>query len=189
MNNPFSLKKPRAAIAAAVIAPVAMLLALLPVPASAATPKSSDASTLQAACSTYIYAYANYRLVSANLSSPPDYPLQARASSQGSWENFLLVPYNGQYAIWSYAASRYVTANVSGTGGGALQAKATSIGPWELFTIGIETDTPVSHWIKSSANGKYVTANVSGTGDGALQAKASRVGAWEQFEFAYCAFG
>ncbi|MGW3856102.1 fascin domain-containing protein [Micromonospora arida] len=188
MNNPFSLKKPRAAIVAAVIAPVAMLLALLPVPALAATPKSSDASALQG-CLTHIYAYANYRFVSANLSSPPDYPLQARASSQGSWENFLLVPYNGQYAIWSYAASRYVTANISGTGNGALQAKATSVGAWELFTIGTWTDTPLSLWIKSSANGKYVSANVSGTGNGALQAKASSVGAWEQFSFESCAFG
>ncbi|MGC3861280.1 fascin domain-containing protein [Micromonospora chersina] len=188
MNDRFSLRKSRAAIVSAVIAPTVMLLALLPAPASAATPKSSDASTLQA-CTTYIWAYANASFVSANLTSPPDYPLLARASNQGSWENFLLVPHNGQYAIWSYAASRYVTANVSGTGNGALQAKASAIGSWELFTIGIENDTPLSYWIKSSANGKYVTANVSGTGNGALQAKADRVGAWEQFDFATCAFG
>ncbi|MGY0005233.1 fascin domain-containing protein [Micromonospora sp. I033] len=185
MNKLFSLKKPRAAIIAAVIAPVAMLLALFPAPASAATPKPSGASTVQG-CSTPIWAAANSSFVSANLTLPPDYPLQARAPSQGSWETFSLVPVNGKYAIYSYAANRYVTANISGAGNGALQAKANSVGAWELFTINLWDDT--LYYIKASANGKYVTANVSGTGNGALQAKADGVGSWELFDFNLCAF-
>ncbi|MGW4293766.1 fascin domain-containing protein [Micromonospora chersina] len=179
MNNSPSPKHPRAAIVATVIASVAILLTLLPAPASAAKRESSVASTVQTCNSTYIWARANSTYVSAVLDAS-NYPLRARAGGWGAWENFGITPYNGKYVIYSWAAGRYVSANVSGTGNGALQATAKDVGPWELFDVVVADEGWYA--IKAAANGKYVTANVSSGNNGALQAKADRIGTWEMFD-------
>lgn len=178
LNNSPSLKQPRAAIVATVIASVAILLTLLPAPASAANRESSVASTVQACNNTEIFARANSNYVSAVL-NVSNYPLRASAGDWGAWEQFGIAPYNGKYVIYSWAAGQYVSANVSGTGNGALQATANDVGPWELFDI---VDAGGGWYaIKASANGKYVTANVSSGNNGALQAKANSIGTWEMF--------
>ncbi|MEU1756726.1 hypothetical protein ABZ436_29280 [Micromonospora matsumotoense] len=161
-----------------------MLLALSPTPASAASRTASDFSALQTCSSTYIYARANYKHVSAVINESGS-PLRARADSWGAWENFGIAPYNGKYVIYSWAAERYVSANISGSGGGALQATASSIGPWELFTIEVASEGWYA--IKSAANSKYVTADISAGNNGALKAKSSTTGTWEWFDLnLYC---
>ncbi|WFE63365.1 hypothetical protein [Micromonospora sp. WMMD714] len=156
-----------------------MLLALSPAPASAANRRPGGLSALQTCSSTYIYARANYKFVSAVINESGG-PLRARADSWGAWEDFGVATYNGKYVFYSWAAGLYVSANISGAGGGALQATASSVGPWEQFTI--EGTSDGWYAIKSAANSKYVTANISGGNNGALRASADKVGTWERFD-------
>lgn len=132
-------------------------------------------------CLTNIYSQANYMYTTANLSLP-NTPLQARATSIGSWERFELVELgSGLWAIRSLVNGKYVTANLS-LPDAPLQARATRIGSWEKFTLQDE-DGYVA--IKAVANSRYVTANLS-LPDAPLQARAASIRSWEKFDISLC---
>ena len=166
------------------LALVTLFIALLPAPASAATPEPSATVQVRAMASSdaVIYAVANDRFTTARLSLT-DAPLQARATSIGSWEEFRFEPVStGVFAIKSLANGKYVTATLSATDA-PLQARATSIGSWEKFEI-VDWYSPEGFFLystlRSLANGKYVTATLSAT-DAPLKARATSIGSWEQF--------
>jgi hypothetical protein len=126
----------------------ALLVALLPAPARAASgfdPELSDTPVAQgavrltppdvsAAAVTPIVSWANGLYVTARISQT-DTPLQARAGDYGSWEKYSIVGEpSGYWVIQSAENGRFVTARVSQTDA-PLQARATSIGGWEKFSI------------------------------------------------------
>ena len=64
--------------------------------------------------------------------------LRARASAQGPWEQWTVVPLNStDVALRSDANGKYVSAELHYPGDryGTLRARADAIGPWEIFRI------------------------------------------------------
>lgn len=166
-----------------VLALATLIAALLPgQPASAATAGGSNlvVAAVGASVTTDIISVVGTELaVSANLSEA-NAPLQARAATVGSWEEFTFTYLgNGDWTIRSTANNRFVSANLSVAGTDApLQARATAVGSWETFYIIDNGDATKT--IVSAANHLAVTANYSLT-NAPLKARALVTGSWEKF--------
>ncbi|GIJ27236.1 hypothetical protein Vqi01_23980 [Micromonospora qiuiae] len=160
------------------------MLLLAPAPAAARTAKDIDSvgtDQVSVASVSAIISYGANKFVSAR-HSQTDSPLQARANTEGSWEEFQF--YNagsGYYAIRSPSNGKFVSARLSQTDA-PLQARSDVVSDWEKFII--RRHPAGYHYIQSVANGRYVTARVSQT-DAPLQARASTVSDWEKFSIPY----
>jgi hypothetical protein len=171
---------------------VALFGALLPSPASANTGASAGSTDKPAADpalrplvpsaraamaeSTYMFSWAAFSYVTAR-QSQTDSPLQARAGTASTWEQFYIYYSGDSWVIKSTYNAKFVSARLSQTDA-PLQARADTVGAWEKFDLWLTGDGATV--IQSRANGKYVTARASQT-DAPLQARAAVIDDWEKF--------
>ncbi|RIW40468.1 hypothetical protein D3H59_29465 [Micromonospora endophytica] len=157
------------------------MLLFAPAPASARTAKNIDSvgtDEVSVANVSPIISYGANKFVSAR-HSQTDSPLQARADTEGAWEEFQFYDAgSGYYAIRSPSNGKWISARINQTDA-PLQASSNGVnGDWEKFII--RRHPAGYHYIQSVANSRYVTARVSQT-DAPLQARATTVSDWEKF--------
>ncbi|MET7960547.1 fascin domain-containing protein [Micromonospora zamorensis] len=126
--------------------------------------------------STYMFSWAAFSYVTAR-QSQTDSPLQARAGTASTWEQFYIYYSGDSWVIQSTYNAKFVSARLSQTDA-PLQARADTVGAWEKFELWLTGDGATV--IQSKANGKYVTARASQT-DAPLQARAAVIDDWEKF--------
>lgn len=147
-----------------------------PAPTGAVTQNQTAAWPIDGCYSIYSNAIGLW--VRTNLTGSP-YPLEARASTNGSWEQFCLQSVTGGWSIYVQGNKKYVSARLN-LADHPLQAIADRVGPWETFQIFYYPDGTVN--IYSPAAGQYVSAKLNSPPGYPLQANANSAGSWESFD-------
>jgi hypothetical protein len=130
-------------------------------------------STISLKCSNGLYA-------STRVNADGTAPVEAVATTVGTWENFTVVDAGGgAIALRALANGNYVSA-WQNTTGSPLVALVTAIGGWEKFRW-VVTGTAGAGLV-ALANGQFVSARQDTSGT-PLLAEAARLQGWETFEW------